>query len=116
MCSLTEPFLAIHCLQKPQCILSSFAQVWRVVRATGGARRACLFSGLRRIGKSCVGSGVEAAAGAIKASCLVWSSPSQCSGSSGKQVVGSVLIGAECGFPSSGVTRVWVGFVAFKDA
>ena len=59
----SDQFLAIHCLQNPQCVLSSFAQACRVVKATGGVRRACLFSGLRRIGRSCEGPGVEVEAG-----------------------------------------------------
>ena len=73
MCSLTEPFLAIHCLQNlnPQCVMSSFAHSCRVVKATGGARRACLLPGLRRTGSSCIGPDVEGDAGVAGASCCV---------------------------------------------
>ena len=106
MCSLTEPCLAIHCLQNPQCVLSSFAQACRVVKATGGVRRACLFSGLRRTGSSGEGSGVEAEAGAFTSSCLVHASPSQCSFAFGGLVLGRVFVGAECGFPSLGESGV----------
>ena len=97
-------------------MLSSFAQACRVVKATGGVRRACLFSGLRRTGRSGERSGVEADAGTFTSSCLVLASPSQCSSAFGGLVLGRVCLGAGCGSPSLGEFGVQGGGVVCKDS
>ena len=72
MCSLTEPCLAIHCLQKPQLDVSFGAHCTRVGRETGGCRSSgtltsCLSRAISAVGATSpvVGgvSGVAAGAG-----------------------------------------------------